>query len=170
MRSSRTVRFLTRRAHIIAPSLNGVRVGGVRMVEVENLMLKVRNSVAAIVPASEAAEAWLKRSDPSPEAEFFLLLAIEELVTNCIKYGYDDTAEHTIVIVLSTANEMLTITVTDDGHPFDPLSAPRPNLALDIQDRPIGGLGIYLLRELADEVAYERRDDRNHLALTKHIH
>ena len=169
VRSSRTVRFLTRRAHIIAPSLNGVRVGGVRMVEVENLMLKVRNSVAAIVPASEAAEAWLKRSDPSPEAEFFLLLAIEELVTNCIKYGYDDSSEHTIVVELSVADHVLTVTVTDDGHPFDPLSVPPPNLSLDIQDRPIGGLGIFLLRELADQIAYERRDNKNRLTLTKQI-
>ena len=140
------------------------------MVIVENLTLEVRNSVAAIAPASEAAEVWLQRSQPSPEAVFFLLLAIEELVTNCIKYGYDDAAEHTIVVVLSVANEMLTMTVTDDGHPFDPLSVPRPNLALDIQDRPIGGLGIYLLRELADHVAYERRGNKNCLTLTKNVH
>ncbi len=139
------------------------------MVELENLTLEVRNSNAAIGPASAMAEAWLKRSDASPEAVFFLLLTIEELVTNCIKYGYDDAGEHTIVIDLSVANERLTMSVTDDGHPFDPLSVPRPNLALDIQDRPIGGLGIYLLRELADEVAYERRDDGNRLTLTKRI-
>lgn len=140
------------------------------MVVLEDMTLEIRNSVAAIGAASEAAEAWLQQSQPSPEAVFFLLLAIEELVTNCIKYGYDDAAEHTIVIVLSVANERLTMTVTDDGHPFDPLSVPRPNLALDIQDRPIGGLGIYLLRELADHVAYERRDNKNHFTLTKHIH
>lgn len=140
------------------------------MVVLENLTLEVRNSNTAIAPASEAAEGWLQQSQPSPEAVFFLLLAIEELVTNCIKYGYDDADEHTIVIVLSVANEVLTMTITDDGHPFDPLSVPRPNLALDIQDRPIGGLGIYLLRELADHVAYERRDNKNHFTLAKHIH
>jgi len=139
------------------------------MVVLENLTLEVRNSIAAIAPASEAAEVWLQHSQPSPEAVFFLLLAIEELVTNCIKYGYDDAAEHTIVIGLTAANEMLTMTVTDDGHPFDPLSVPRPNLALDIQDRPIGGLGIYLLRELADQVTYERRDNKNQLTLTKQL-
>jgi len=161
---------LTERALIIAPSLNGVRVGGVRMAVHENMTLEVRNSIAAIAPVSEAAEAWLQQSQPSPEAVFFLLLAIEELVTNCIKYGYDDAAEHTIVIILSVASEMLTMTVTDDGHPFDPLSVPPPNLSLDIQDRPIGGLGIYLLRELADQVAYERRENKNRLTLTKQIH
>lgn len=139
------------------------------MIVAESLTLEVRNSLAAIAPASEAAEAWLQQSHPSPEAVFFLMLAIEELVTNCMKYGYDDVREHIIVIVLSVADSALTMIVIDDGHPFDPLSVPPPNLSLDIQDRPIGGLGIFLLRELADRITYERRDNRNRLTLTKRI-
>ncbi|MGC1460888.1 MAG: ATP-binding protein [Terracidiphilus sp.] len=139
------------------------------MVVVESLTLEVKNSRAALAPASRAAEAWLQQCRPSPEAAFFILLAIEELVTNCIKYGYDDSGEHTIVIVLSAADQAFTLTVTDDGHPFDPLSVPPPDLSLDIQDRPIGGLGIYLLRELADQITYERRGDKNRLTLTKSI-
>lgn len=139
------------------------------MVVAESLTLEVRNSHAEIAPASGAAELWLKRFQPSPESLFFVLLTIEELVTNCIKYGYDDSSEHTIVVELSVADHVLTVTVTDDGHPFDPLSVPPPNLSLDIQDRPIGGLGIFLLRELADQIAYERRDNKNRLTLTKHI-
>ncbi len=139
------------------------------MVVVESLTLEVRNSRAALAPASEAAEAWLQQCRPSPEAMFFALLAIEELVTNCIKYGYDDAGEHIIVIVLSVADQALTMVVTDDGHPFDPLKVPPPDLSLDIQDRPIGGLGIYLLRELADQITYERRDNKNRLTLTKSI-
>jgi serine/threonine-protein kinase RsbW len=139
------------------------------MVVAESLTLEVRNSNAAIKPASDAAELWLKRFQPSPESLFFVLLTIEELVTNCIKYGYDDSSEHTIVVELSVADHVLTVTVTDDGHPFDPLSVPPPNLSLDIQDRPIGGLGIFLLRELADQIAYERRDSKNCLTLTKQI-
>lgn len=135
----------------------------------ETLSLEVRNSIAAIKPASDAAELWLKRFRPSPESLFYVLLAIEELVTNCIKYGYDDSSEHTIAIELSAADQVLTMVVTDDGHPFDPLSVPPPNLSLDIQDRPIGGLGIFLLRELADLIAYERRDNKNRLTLTKKI-
>ncbi len=137
------------------------------MVVVESLTLEVKNSRAALPSASEAAEAWLQQYRPNPEAIFFVLLAIEELVTNSIKYGYDDPGEHTIVIVLSAADQSFTMIVTDDGHPFDPLSVPPPDLSLDIQDRPIGGLGIYLLRELADKITYERRGDRNRLTLTK---
>src|SRR5947208_3667670 len=133
----------------------------------ESLTLHVRNSDEAIPPANEAAEAWLGTQQVSPDAAFLVSLAIEELVTNCIKYGYDDAGEHTVEIVLSVADHALTMVVVDDGHAFDPLAAPPPDLTLGIEDRPIGGLGIHLLRELADDVRYERRDGANRLTLTK---
>jgi serine/threonine-protein kinase RsbW len=135
----------------------------------EPLTLLVRNTVDAILPANNAAEAWLAGQEISPEVSFFVGLAIEELVTNCIKYGYDDAAEHTIDIVLSVADHTLTMTVVDDGHPFNPLSAPPPDLSLAIEDRPIGGLGIHMLRELTDNMTYERRDGTNRVTLTKRM-
>lgn len=137
------------------------------MVVGESLTLEVSNSRDAIAPASEAAEAWLMPYEPSPEALYFLLLAIEELVTNCIAYAYDDAGRHVITLVLSVEDGALAMTVIDDGHPFDPLAVPPPDLSVDIQDRPIGGLGIFLLRELADHIAYERRGPTNRLTLTK---
>jgi anti-sigma regulatory factor (Ser/Thr protein kinase) len=68
------------------------------------------------------------------------------------------------------ADQILTVTVIDDGRPFDPLALPPPDLSLDIKDRPIGGLGIFLLRKLADEIHYEWRDGRNRLTLEKRMH
>jgi anti-sigma regulatory factor (Ser/Thr protein kinase) len=140
------------------------------MVVGKSLTLEVRNARDAIAPASAVAEAWLQQYQPSAEALYFVLLAIEELVTNCIKYGYDDAGEHTIDIHLLVADEILTATVIDDGRPFDPLALPPPDLSLDIKDRPIGGLGIFLLRKLADEIHYQRRDGRNRLTLEKRMH
>jgi anti-sigma regulatory factor (Ser/Thr protein kinase) len=135
----------------------------------ECLTIEVRNSRDAIAPACAEAENWLQRYQTSPQALNLVLLAIEELVTNCIQYGYDDANEHTIVIVLSIDDHTLTISVIDDGHPFDPLAAPTPDLSLEVHDRPIGGLGIHLLRQLADHVAYERRDGANRLTLVKRM-
>ena len=136
---------------------------------VESLTLRLRNETDAIGPASETAEEWLAQHDVSPEVSYFVSLAIEELVTNCIKYGYDDTGEHLIEIGLSVNNRTLTMTVIDDGHAFNPLEASSPNLSLPLEDRPIGGLGIHLLRELADDVTYERREGTNRLKLTKRM-
>lgn len=135
----------------------------------ESLTLQVENIVEAIAPATEAAEAWLGARELSPAVTFLVSLAIEELVTNCIKYGYDDAGTHTIEIVLSVDGQALTMLVIDDGHAFDPLAAPAPDLSLAIADRPIGGLGIHLLRQLSDDVQYERRDGRNRLTLVKRI-
>jgi anti-sigma regulatory factor (Ser/Thr protein kinase) len=135
----------------------------------ESLTIEVKNTRDAIAPAAERAEAWLLAYDPPPNALYLVPLAIEEIVTNCIHYGYDDAGEHTIVILLSVADQTLTMTVVDDGHEFDPLARETPDLTLAAEDRPIGGLGIHLLRNLADNVAYERRDGMNRLTLTKRL-
>lgn len=135
----------------------------------EGLTLEVHNVREAIAPASQAAESWLLQINASPDALYLVRLAIEELVLNCIKYGYDDNADHTILIKLSVTGELLTITVIDDGHPFDPLTAPPPDLSVDLLDRPIGGLGLHMLRELADHFSYRRCDNTNQLTLTKRM-
>lgn len=135
----------------------------------ESLTIEVRNSPDAIAGASATAEGWLESYHPSPKVLNLVLLAIEELVTNCIQYGYDDAHEHTVLIVLSMNDSNLTMNVVDDGHPFDPLTLPPPDSSLDIGDRPIGGLGIYLLRQMADHIEYERRDGTNRLTLTKRM-
>jgi serine/threonine-protein kinase RsbW len=133
------------------------------------LTLHVRNRIGAISPANETAESWLAAQQVPPQGSFFVALAIEELVTNCIKYAYDDGGEHVIDILLSVAGQELTMTVVDDGRAFDPLQAPSPDLSLSIEDRPVGGLGLHLLRALADEIAYERRDGANRVTLIKRI-
>ncbi len=133
----------------------------------ESLRIDVRNTHEAIAPATEEAERWLEAHEVSPKAMYLALLAIEELVTNCIHYGYDDTAEHTIRIEFGVENGVLTMEVIDDGHQFDPVNAPEPDFALELEDRPVGGLGIHMLRKLADEMAYELVDGKNRVRLVK---
>jgi anti-sigma regulatory factor (Ser/Thr protein kinase) len=135
----------------------------------ESLTIELRNSSDAIAPAAEEAEAWLEAFGPSPKTLYLVPLAIEEIVTNCIQYGYDDSDEHTILITLSVADRTLTMTVIDDGHAFDPLARATPDLSVGVEERQIGGLGIHLLRNLADEMTYERRDGVNRLTLTKQL-
>ncbi len=115
----------------------------------------------------EAAEAWLEKLEAPSKVAYFVNLAIEEVVTNCIQYGYGDDLEHTIVIKLTVAEEMLTMQIVDDGLPFDPLAAPAPDFSVALQNRTEGGLGIHLLRNLADRVAYNRVNGTNTLTLVK---
>ena len=133
----------------------------------ESFTIEVRNRRDAIAPAIESAEAWLEEQQAPPKVAYFVDLAIEEIVTNCIQYGYGDDLEHTIVIALTVADETLTMQIVDDGLAFDPLAAPPPDLSIAIQNRTEGGLGIYLLRNLADRITYDRRDGTNQITLIK---
>ena len=63
----------------------------------------------------------------------------------------------------------VTVTITDNGPEFDPFKQASPDTTLSIEDRPIGGLGIFLVQKLMDEVAYERRDDHNVVKLVKRL-
>ena len=135
----------------------------------ESLTIELPSTRDGIATATEQAERWLYLHRASPHALNLVLLAIEELVINCIHYGYDDDKVHTIAIDLSIEDETLTVTFIDDGHPFDPLRAPAPDLSLKAQDRPVGGLGIHLLRQLSDHVSYRRHDGTNRFTLTKRL-
>ena len=135
----------------------------------DHLTLRVKSAFAEIPAANEAASRWLAERNAPPAADYLASLAIEELVTNCIKYGYDDSAEHIIEIELKLAAGELVVTVTDDGHPFNPLEVPEPDTGLPIEDRSIGGLGIHLLRKMADRMDYARADGKNQLTLRKSL-
>ena len=135
----------------------------------DSLTLLVRNAEDAIAPACHAADQWLHVRNIPPRVRYLVNLTIEELVSNCIKHAYDDALEHTIEFVLTVTELELTILVVDDGREFDPSRAPHPNISQAIEHRPIGGLGIHLLRQLSDTMSYERRDDQNRLTLTKSL-
>src|SRR5258708_1895159 len=99
-----------------------------------------------------------------------LLLILDELFSNIVRHGYDGAAANgTIEVTLSFARGRLGIEIMDDGRPFDPLTAPSPNLDLPASERQLGGLGIHFVRELVDEARYVRRGKRNRLTLSRRI-
>jgi serine/threonine-protein kinase RsbW len=96
-------------------------------------------------------------------------VALDELLTNTIRYGFAGRSGGEVTIEAELCPDRLTVTLTDDGKPFDPLSAASPDTALPVEQRKIGGLGIHLVRGLMDEVSYQRRADRNVVVLAKHL-
>ncbi len=115
----------------------------------------------------EELSRWLEERQASPAAAYLATLALEELVTNCIKYGYDDRAEHVIQVEVELAPDGMTMVVEDDGHPFNPLEQVEPDTNLPIEERPIGGLGLHLLRKLSDRMEYAWKNGRNRVTLQK---
>jgi anti-sigma regulatory factor (Ser/Thr protein kinase) len=101
------------------------------------------------------------------EAHYHLNIAVEELVLNAIKHGRCSPVEGAIRIDLRLSGTELDITITDTGIPFNPLDAPPPDLTSSLADRPIGGLGVHLVRSLMNSVEYKREGGENRLRLRK---
>lgn len=135
----------------------------------DELILQIKNNFAAVQSANEAASQWLAQRTTLVDLQYFASLAIEEIATNCIKYGYDDAKEHIIEVKLLLSAKTLVVTVEDDGHAFNPLEVPTPDTSLPAEDRPIGGLGLYLLRQLSDRMEYTREQGKNRLTLQKTV-
>ena len=94
-------------------------------------------------------------------------VALDEVLTNIIKYAYTDNAEHKIQIRLRVIDGVLDAAIEDDGAPFDPLAIPAPDVSAPLHERRVGGAGIHFVRKLMDEVTYERAGERNRLVLRK---
>ena len=131
------------------------------------LSLKVKSDreeldgITAAVEALSADEAW------STDLLFRINLVIEELVLNIIDYGYDDN-DHEIELSFKSEANAVTIDITDEGRAFDPLNdAPEPDIDSPLEERHVGGLGVYLARTMMDELTYRRENSRNHLTLVK---
>lgn len=98
-----------------------------------------------------------------------LQLALEELASNIILYAYPDSPEANFDIEVEGNADNLRISIIDSGIPFNPLEREIPNIALPALERPVGGLGIFLVRKIMDDIHYERRQGRNVLTMKKSI-
>ena len=96
-------------------------------------------------------------------------LAIEEAVVNVMNYAYLPGTQGDIDIVAQADDLCLKFTISDSGTPFDPTARPEADTTLSAEERPIGGLGIYLVRQLMDSINYERIDNKNVLTLRKKL-
>lgn len=96
-------------------------------------------------------------------------LAVEELVTNVIMYAYGEEKGQDIQIEMECRGSRLQITVIDSGIPFNPLENKDPDLSLSVEERPIGGLGIFLVKQLMTELSYKRMGGKNILTMIKDL-
>ena len=98
-----------------------------------------------------------------------LNLAVEEAVVNVMNYAYPPETDGKVDIGATIDSARLTLTITDSGQPFDPTAADPADTSTGVEERPIGGLGIHLMRRYTDSIGYERRDGQNILTLVKEL-
>jgi serine/threonine-protein kinase RsbW len=130
---------------------------------------KLKSKLSELDTLYEHLERFGQSIGLSSKCIFEANLALDELFTNIISYGFDDTDEHIIKITIAHQNDHVVFCIEDDGVPFNPTKAKIPDLACTIEECKIGGLGIHLAKNLMDEVCYQRCKNKNILTLKKNI-
>ena len=105
----------------------------------------------------------------APDVVFNLNLVLEEAVVNIINYAYPEEEHEKIYLSAKLREGSIILILTDTGKEFDPTIAPEADVALSAEDRQIGGLGIFLIRQMMNEVKYERINGKNVLTLEKKL-
>jgi len=126
---------------------------------------RFRNSFEDLGRVSLEAGRFLEAEGINDRPAYVTNLTIEELLTNILKYGYDDAAEHEIFLRVSIRPALIEIEVEDDGHRFNPWEFPEPDTTIPPEERAPGGLGIHMIRKLASRVDYQRSGALNRVTV-----
>lgn len=137
--------------------------------ESNRLELRAVNRLDEIGRINEAFNEFARQHGIPDAIRRKINLVFDELLNNIISYAYRDDDEHSIEIVISLVNGRLVTSISDDGRAFNPFESEAPDTALSVDERPIGGLGVHLVRGVMDTVKYERRGKRNVVTLEKTV-
>lgn len=129
----------------------------------------IKNEISELPKLAEEIEKLANKWELSQTLAMNINLVIEEAVTNIIFYAFAEGEKHEINITVSVNNNKLVIIITDNGIPFDPLTHQKPDITLPAEERTVGGLGIFLMRQIMDKMHYTRNKNQNILTLTKSI-
>ena len=128
------------------------------------------NDRAEISRLAGLAESFGQAQQLSDDEVMAINLVLDEVVTNVIDHGFKGLhGKPEIRLTMTLEGDELTILVEDNGQAFDPLQAAAPDLDLPLEDRPVGGLGIHIVRSVMNTVEYDRRGGRNVLTMHKTI-
>jgi anti-sigma regulatory factor (Ser/Thr protein kinase) len=136
-----------------------------------SLRFAVPGSFRSLQTAAEQLDLFSAAQNLPVDARWPFHVAIDEVLSNILKYGFggEDTARQIEIEFELLPDDVFAMTVSDDAPAFDPRQAPEPDTTSPLEERPIGGLGITILKGLMDRIDYERRGDRNILVLRKRI-
>lgn len=131
--------------------------------------LVIKNDISEIERLAIFIEELGEKLSLNPVLVMNLNLALEEAVSNIILYAYPEKLGEDISIKASKIGESIIFTISDNGVEFDPTVLPDADITLSAEDREIGGLGIFLIRKIMDEVRYKRIKGKNVLTIKKDL-
>jgi anti-sigma regulatory factor (Ser/Thr protein kinase) len=135
----------------------------------KNLSFKLKNDISELDELGRKLTAFGNGIGLSKKCIFQINLALDELFTNIVSYGFPDNGPQWISVTLSHDNSMICVRLEDTGVPFDPSNAETPDPITEIEDCKVGGLGLHLVNKVMDKITYTRRNRKNIITLVKHI-
>lgn len=129
----------------------------------------ILNNNAALSLGSDKILAWLFSQGISEEIALSIQLTLEEMITNTIKYGFSDFAEHPIEVEIQIEEKAIILNLTDQGNPFHPFEHPESDTTLSAEERPIGGLGLSLVKRIMNSSSYTREGSSNRVQFRKDL-
>ena len=140
------------------------------LAEPDVLEVVITSDVAELERLAAVVDDFMEKHSLPEKLAFNLNVCLDELITNIISYGYDDNAPHDISVSFSYDGRNFVTAIVDDAKEYDPfVQAPEPDLDLEVDDRPIGGLGVFLVKEFMDETEYRHAAGHNTTTLRKFI-
>lgn len=132
------------------------------------MRIEIKNNIEEISRVCDLVKSFCIDRGVPDEKYHDIVLILDEVIANVINYAYPDGGEHTFTLELqeSDSNKRLFIKLSDNGIPFDPLQKCTPDVSSSLEERQIGGLGIFIVKQLSEVVEYSRIDDKNQLEIT----
>ena len=132
--------------------------------------LTIEATVENINAVTDFVNGQLENYDCPMKAQMQIDIAIDELFGNIAHYAYDpETGPATVQVEVQEDPMAVIITFIDHGKPYDPLSGKDPDLTIPLEERKEGGLGVFLVKKVMDDVRYEYKEGRNILRIKKNI-
>jgi|SRR5208337_3413958 len=135
----------------------------------ESTTLVLKNDVSELESVISFVSAVCVRNSIPPETEHDLKLALDEMITNLAQHAYPGGGEHHFTLQITVSNEEFVARIEDDGVEFNPTKHPIPDLDAPLEERKVGGLGVYLVRQIMTSVEYQHVAGKNVVTLRKKL-
>lgn len=129
-------------------------------------VLTLRNKIEDVALLPAFVDEICEELELAADKSFNLNLVLEEAVTNVVSYAFPPEEEHEFHLYATSDGNQLTFKLEDDGVPFDPTTVSDVDTTLSAEERQIGGLGIFLIRQIMTDVSYAYVDGKNQLTMT----
>ena len=131
------------------------------------MKISLANDLEEIAVVGARIDEFCESHDIPPQVAYAVNVSVDELLNNTISYGFTDEEPHTIELSLRLDDDAVVVQIVDDGQEFESSGVPEPDIEAALEDRAVGGLGLFIVHQMMDSVEFRREDGRNVVIIAK---